>query len=410
MKTKLLTSLVLMCFGAGLGAPALAQSSVTIYGIADAGIQVSRFGKGTVTNVASGIADGSRFGFRGNEDLGGGYRAIFTLESRFEIDNGSMGSGYLATPSANVPLTNGLPAAAAAALGPTILGQKINAGNALFDRQAFVGLVTPAGIFLLGRQYTPAYEILVKMDSFEAGTGGTLVTSLVTGTGGFLTPGAAARANQALQYRFQSPSGIGVAAMVGLSGGATTGSLGYSKRFWGANLTYKASGFDLGIGYNTENDQNGNKSLTTASLGGSYTLGAAKLFAGYHRMVNDHPALVPLLVPSLGATLAGIVGENARLDANVYTVGMQYRIGAGRIIASLGFNNDKKAGNGDATLYALGYDHDLSKRTDIYLTLAHMDNKNTSQRTPGAAGYYSGFSSVPGQGASVLQSGIRHRF
>jgi GBP family porin len=406
MKAKLLASLVGACFGA----PVMAQSSVTVYGIADAGIQVSRFGKGTVTNLASGIADGSRVGFKGVEDLGGGYRAIFTLESRFEIDNGTLGAGYLATPAANVPLTDGLPAAAAAQLGPTILGQKINASNALFDRQAFVGLVTPAGTFLLGRQYTPAYEILVKMDSFEAGTGGTLLTSLVTGTGGFLTPGAAARANQAVQYRFQSPSGIGVAAMVGLSGGATTGSLGYSKRFWGANLSYKANGFDVGIGYNTENDQNGNKSLTTISVGGSYAVGDARLFAGYHHMVNDHPALVPLLTPSLGAALAGIVGENARLDANVYTVGMQYRVGAGRIIASLGFNNDKKASNGDAALVALGYDHDLSKRTDVYLTLAHVNNKNASQRTPGAAGYYSGFSSAPGQGATVLQSGIRHRF
>lgn len=406
MNAKLLVGLI----GACIGVPALAQSTVTIYGIADAGVQLSRFGNGTLTNIASGIADGSRIGFRGVEDLGGGYRTIFTLETRFEMDTGAFGAGYLATPTANIPLTNGLPAAVATSLGPTVLGQRINSNNAIFDRQAYVGLVTPVGTFTLGRQYTPAYEVTYKMDTFEAGTGGTLFTSLITGTGGFLTPGAAARVNQALQYRFQSPSGIGATAMVGLSGGATTGSLGYSKRFWGTNVTYKANGIDVGVGHNTETDQNGNRSLTTTTLGGSYVMGDAKLFAGYHRMKNDNPALVPLLTPVIGAALAGIVGENAKINADVYTIGMQYRIGAGRIMGVLGFNNDKKAGNSDATLYAVGYDHDLSKRTDVYVTLAHIANKNASQRTPGSAGYYSGFSSSPGQGATVLQWGIRHKF
>lgn len=407
MKAKLLAGLIGACFGA----PALAQSNVTIYGIADAGVQVSRFGKGTQTNLASGIADGSRLGFKGVEDLGGGYRTIFTLESRIELDTGAMGAGYLATPTGNVPLTDGLPASVAAKLGPTILGQRINSNNALFDRQAYVGLATPAGAFLLGRQYTPGYEVAAKIDTFEAGTGGTLLTSLIQGTGGFLTPGAAARANQALQYRLQLPNGIGAAAMYGLNtGGATTGSMGLSKRFWGANMTYKANGFDVGAAYNTETDQNGNKSLTTTTVGGSYAMGDAKVFAGYHRMKNDHSALVPLLTPVIGTALAATVGDNAKINADVYTVGMQYRIGAGRILGVVGYNNDKKSSNSDASLLALGYDYDLSKRTDLYAVLSHVSNKNASQRTPGAAGYYSGFSSDPGQSANALQLGIRHKF
>lgn len=405
--TKLLTGLIGACFAA----PVLAQSNVTIYGIADAGVQVSRFGNGTQTNLASGIADGSRLGFKGVEDLGGGYRTIFNLEMRIELDTGASGTGYLATPSGNVPLTDGLPASVAAKLGPTILGQKINSNNAIFDRQAYVGLVTPVGAFLLGRQYTPGYEVAVKIDTFDAGTGGTLLTSLFPGTGGFLTPGAAARANQALQYRLQLPNGIGAAAMYGLNtSGATTGSLGLSKRFWGADMTYKANGFDVGVAYNTETDQNGNKSLTTTTVGGSYALGDAKLFAGYHRMKNDNPALVPLLTSVIGATLAGIVGDNAKINADVYTLGMQYRIGEGRIMGVVGFNNDKKASNSDAALYALGYDYDLSKRTDLYVVLSRVTNKNASQRTPGGAGYYSGFSSDPGQSANALQVGMRHKF
>ena len=58
-------------------------SSVTLYGIADAGLNhVTGLKQGTVTQLASGIMEGSRWGLKGNEELGGGYKAIFTLESR----------------------------------------------------------------------------------------------------------------------------------------------------------------------------------------------------------------------------------------------------------------------------------------------------------------------------------------
>ena len=190
--------------------------------------------------------------------------------------------------------------------------------------------------------------------------------------------------------------------MVGLNtGGATTGSLGLSKRFRGMNVTYKGNGFDVGAAYNTETDQNGKKSLTTTTLGGSYAMGDAKLFAGYHRMKNDNPALVPLLTPVIGAALAATVGDNAKINADVYTVGMQYRIGAGRILGVLGFNNDKKASNSDATLYAVGYDHDLSKRTDVYAVV--MSDKTVTRTLP-----------APGSNVSASATnyvlGLRHRF
>lgn len=61
--------------------------TVTLYGLVDVGItQVTGMKGGSVTQVASGIMEGSRWGLKGNEDLGGGYRAVFTLENRFEMD------------------------------------------------------------------------------------------------------------------------------------------------------------------------------------------------------------------------------------------------------------------------------------------------------------------------------------
>ena len=70
-----------------------AQPTVQLYGIVDAGVtRVSGMPGGSVTQLASGIMEGSRWGLRGNEDLGGGYRAIFTIENRCELDTGSLSS------------------------------------------------------------------------------------------------------------------------------------------------------------------------------------------------------------------------------------------------------------------------------------------------------------------------------
>jgi len=66
-------------------------SSVTLYGLADAGINyVTGLKQGSVTQLTSGNMEGTRWGMKGNEDLGGGLRAIFVLESRVELDTGSV--------------------------------------------------------------------------------------------------------------------------------------------------------------------------------------------------------------------------------------------------------------------------------------------------------------------------------
>src|SRR5688572_1099677 len=89
MKKSLLACAIL---GAFTGA-AFAQTSVTIYGVVDAGVERYDNDATDVIRLSSGIQSGSRLGFRGSEDLGGGLSAIFTLESGFNIDDGTMGQG-----------------------------------------------------------------------------------------------------------------------------------------------------------------------------------------------------------------------------------------------------------------------------------------------------------------------------
>ena len=67
----------------------MAQTNVQVYGVLDAGLsRVTGMRDGTQNALVSGIMDGSRLGFKGSEDLGGGYRALFALEHRIEVDTG----------------------------------------------------------------------------------------------------------------------------------------------------------------------------------------------------------------------------------------------------------------------------------------------------------------------------------
>jgi GBP family porin len=383
---------------------ALAQSNLTIYGVMDAGTQISRFGNGTQFNLASGQFEGSRIGVRGWEELGQGYKAMINLESRIELDTGGISNGYIA-PNVGANLTRGLPAAVSRMLGPHLTPRVVvNPNAALFDRTSVVGLVTPVGAILMGRQYTPAYEVVSMADTFEAGTAAGW-GQVLQGSGGFITSGVAIRASNAIQYRIES-NGMGASLMAAFD---NTGSLNLSKRFYGGNLRFKNETWNVGISYQQEQDQLGHSSLNTIVAGGSYAIGNAKLFGGYARLRNDHSAVVPVLMPMIGTTYANIVGNNARLDSHSVSVGTQYRLGRGRILAAISRTADK-ASQSKVTLYGLGYLHDLSKRTDVYTIVAYARNQENAQYALGGAGYAGGFTSGAGQSASALQFGIRHRW
>ena len=426
MKTKLLAGVIATCFAA----PVLAQSSVQIYGIADAGIMKTQ---GEKTKIVSGIADGSRLGFKGTEDIGGGCKAIFNLEARIELDTGTqtpslvhnndgfyllrgMGTLQATIPTAMAGLRAQLRQFGVAA---------VNSEKALFDRTAMVGLITPVGAVLIGRMYTPGYEVFAAADTFENGTGGAW-GGITGGTAGFTALGADIRSQKSIQYRIATPKGIGASVMYGAKG---SGYLGRYNKFYGVAVTYKANGFDMGVAHNRGYDQVDAKSLTTSTIGGSYTFGDFKLFAGYHDQKNTNSALLrdyigawdagiaPSLAP-LGAPTATAlrnifvtnITRNTQIDAASAQVGMHYKIGAGRIMASVARQDDRSSSNSDATLVAIGYDHNLSKRTDVYTVLAQIDNNNEGQYTPGIAGSPGGFAKTPGQTSRALQLGIRHRF
>jgi len=398
---------------------------VQLYGLVDAGVnRVSGLAQGSVTQLASGIMEGSRWGLKGTEDLGGGYKAIFTLESRFEVDTG----GFSNTPASGAQMPDRL--ATASALGLTsaapfiqgiydnsVAGVNETLGGTLgvnldrkqFDRQAFVGLITPVGAVLAGRQYTPGYEVSATFDAMET------QSSLAAGQLAAIPAGFDIRVSNALQYRIQT-GGVTASLMVAMG---ETGTSGSNNRMIGAMAMYKGDGYAVGIGHNTRNNELGQKSLTTTTMGGWVNVGPGKLSALYSIHKDDHPTGLSgiaetLLDKGVPQPYAGEVQTayiNAfKVDAHLFNIGYRIPFGASTVTFAYSKRNDKTAFDGDVSSYGVAYTYALSKRTDLNAVLTRFDNGTKGQAAPGGNGYLGGVTRAAGVDSTSIAFGIRHRF
>ena len=188
---------------------AVAQSNVTVYGIADAGLAYTSNQKGNSnTYVRSGSKDGSRLGFKGTEDLGGGTSVLFQLEAGYNIDDG-----------------------AAAQSG------------SLFNRAAFIGLADKRyGTVTLGRQYSPYFAFLNPLGPVPAVTGAT--GAHAGDIDGF---DITVRHNNSVKYISPDWRGASVGLMVASgeqaghtgSGGAMSAAVKYDTGAWHHALAYQ---------------------------------------------------------------------------------------------------------------------------------------------------------------------------
>ena len=394
---------------------ATAQSTVTLYGLLDGGFNhVSGLRNGSFNGLASGIMEGSRFGLRGSEDIGGGYKAIFTLENRLELDTGSVtnrpNSGpqlpdrIASTVAANLP--GSIPPAVAAAtitaintaIGTNAFGVNL-AGN-LFDRQAFAGLVTPFGAFTLGRQYTPAYLVSANFDASLT------QSSLAAGQVASLPAAFDIRLSNTLQYGIQA-SGVTATLMYGAGEVPGNSSAG---RFLGAMAMYKAPGFSVGFGHNEKKNEFGQKSLTNNVVGGTVTIGPGALYAQYASIKDNNPSgLSPFFVT------AGPVFQNAyyaafRQNARLMHIGYRLTTGPHTIVTAFNRLDDKRAINADTDSYGVTYSYALSKRTNLNAVLTRFNNKGAGQIAPGGGGFLGGVTASAGADATNVALGIRHSF
>lgn len=413
---KKLTLVATAVMGLLSASAAMAQSTVTVYGLLDGGYNhVSGLKNGSFNGIASGIMEGSRWGLRGTEDVGGGYKAIFTLESRFELDTGSVtnrpNSGtqlpdrVASTVNANLPvglagtpLALGTIAAINTAIGTNAFGVNL-AGN-LFDRQAFAGLVTPFGAFTLGRQYTPAYLTTAAFDA--SGT----QSSLAAGQVASLPAAFDIRLSNTLQYGIQTG---GVTATL-MYGAAETSATNPTGRFIGGMVMYKGNGFSVGFGHNEKKNEFGQKSLTNNVLGATVDVGPGTLYGQYATIKDENPTgLSPFFVT------AGPVFQNAynvafRQDAKLMHVGYKIMSGPHTVVVAYNRLDDKRAVNADTDSYGATYSYALSKRTNLNAVLTRFNNKGNGQIAPGGNGFLGGVTSAAGVDSTNIAFGIRHMF
>lgn len=424
---KKLTLVATAVLGLLSASGAMAQSTVTLYGLIDAGYNhVSGLSGGSFNGIASGIMEGSRWGLRGNEDLGGGYKAIFTLENRFEADTGSVtnrpNSGNQVPDRVNTAIlgslaAQGLPGGTPLAPGVTVasLAGQLTAGLAnsafgvniagnLFDRQAFTGLITPFGAFTLGRQYTPGYLVTAAFDASQT------QSSLAAGQVASLPAAFDIRLSNTVQYGIKT-GGVTAALMYGAGEVPGSSSAG---RFLGAMAMYTGDGFSVGYGHNEKKNELGQKSLHNDVFGANLVVGPGTLYAQYATIRDDNPTgLSPLFanVPvAIRPQFQTAYNTAFRQDARLMHIGYKFITGPHTIVTAYNRLDDKRAVNADTDSYGVTYTYALSKRTNLNAVLTRFNNKGQGQVAPGGNGFLGGVTASAGTDSTNVALGIRHTF
>jgi predicted porin len=324
--------LALAVFGAFAGA-ASAQSNVSIYGVVDAGVQYVNDGNpaGKTVGLESGLQSGSRIGFKGTEDLGGGLSAIFTLENGFSADTGKLGQG-----------------------------------DRLFGRQAWVGVAGGFGAVKLGRQQTALYSSLLAIDPFSINLAGN--AQKVFGSGLYaLDP--LARTDNTLSYTTANFGGFSGSVSYGFGEKAGDNK---ANRNIGAGAQYANGPVNVQFAYQKSNvalsdafaadfgvTANPAVEIKTALIGATYDFGVAKAHAGF------------------ADTKLALFGDEVK-NRN-YLLGLSAPVGAaGTVMASYVRNDYKDIDNAKSDQYALGYTHALSKRTNLDTSYSYLKNEDNA--------------------------------
>jgi predicted porin len=379
MKKIALSSLSLALLAAA-GA-AHAQSSVTLYGVLDDSIQFVHNADTNNNNfwgLVGGNLQGNRWGMKGTEDLGGGLKAIFQLESGFNPNNGKMGS--------------------------------YNGSSKLFGRQAYVGLESDQfGTVTLGRQYDPVVDLVqpVTADNYWGST--------------FATPSDvdnndnSSRTNNAVKYTSNTYSGFQFEGMYAFGG--TAGATGAAQT-WSGAATYANGPFALAAGYIRMDNAN-----TAAGRAGGWNGSSDGTFNSINSAFASAKSIGIASVAGqyvIGPVTAGIRYSNAQYKADALSTfdsTERYNVGAGFVnyqltpaaLLGLGYTYTHGSGNGPSASYnqiSLGGDYNLSKRTDVYLVGAWQKASGTGA-TATVADY-----DYPSNSTSqeIVSFGIRHKF
>jgi predicted porin len=334
-----------------------AQSSVTLYGILDSGVEyvnhAAKTGPGTVFRLNTGNRINSRWGFTGKEDLGAGLRTIFTLESGFATNNGTL-----------------------------------QQGGRLFGRQAFVGLESDKfGAVMAGRQMTPMYRFFLALDPLNYSSYG-----LSAQDAQFV-----GRADNAVEYlghagpfEFNALYSFGYDSTIA-NGGQVPGEFRVGKQFdFGGR--YRQGPLNLTLVY----EQRQGTSIASSGdserrylAGGSYVIGKATLYAGYELLLND-----------INATLTASPPQTIAFG------GIRYKVTPALEVSAASYYHAYRTVSAHAISSGVNADYSLSKRTTLYTDITYVINSARSALSA------TGSTTTVATGANQLAVavGIAHKF
>lgn len=361
------SSLLLACalaLGAGLPGHAQTQNHVTLYGLVDAGVEHLNHvnGGGGITRMPT-IAGSaaSRWGLRGSEDLGGGLKAVFTLESGFGSDTGTLLQG----------------------------------GRA-FGRQAFVGLSGNWGSVTLGRQYSMLLLGAVNTD---------ILLAQIYGAGVFDTYLAGPRLDNALAYQGKFGGfSLGVLYSLGKDSLNCAGERGNGRecRAWSAALKYETPAWGVGAWLDEQYGRDGSQASPPAAdlsgkkeqrlaVSGYVMAGQAKLVANYMQRTDK-------------------AAVDAYRKGALWSVGVAYPLTQALTLEAQYYDFSYRNSDDGGRMLALRGTYAFSRRTAAYLTVGALSNEGRARFSPSVTLSGTALAPAAGQSQTGIMVGLRHAF
>jgi predicted porin len=341
-----------------IGGVAHAQTNVQVYGLLDAGFETvdhASANGGRLNRIISGGKNTSRWGFRGTEDLGGGLKAVFGLEGGILLDTGA-------------------------------------ADGALFKRQAFVGLDGSFGRVILGKSFTTAYDFVLPFDPMGYAPNYSWATSGNGSPAGSNKYGM----NTAFDNMVKYSGGVGefkYGATLGL--GEAPGSNADNRKY---SLAAGWNHANLGLVATYEQINTTPQPVTlvrdetkTYHLGASFKTGDLSFMGAMrgYKLVSGKAATPDVRADTYWGGVSYVIKPAVTLTGAVYHVNVK-NVAAGQ--------------DADPTMYVARALYALSKRTDLYVSAAHVNGKNG--KLVGVSRDDAGF----GTSQTGVTTGIQHRF
>lgn len=343
---------------------ALAQSSVTLYGVLDNGfVYQSSSGSNSAIRAVPGGLFATRYGFKGTEDIGGGLHVNFQLEQAFSGQTGA------ATNSAEA-----------------------------FNRLAYVGMSGGFGEVRFGLQNSPQYDVL------QAAMDPSWVKSIASPMNNF--NGLIIRSNNGISYYTPTYQGLNAKFMVALRDSSTSGGSGNGIDFYNAVVQYINGPLNVAAGYERGDEP-------AAGAGGSYTIAGGSA-AGPGAVFTVFNAGASYAIGANRIWLAYHTENLTRTPKyqqhDVYQISDSYQFSPFALLSVMyGYLHDRTGQGNNAQQLGVLFEYSLSKSTELYTAAGFLQNRGKAQYTLSGTAY-SGLAVTPGTDNRGIGVGLVHKF